>query len=324
MRDDFAYLKSNFIEHVAFSVPNATRLAVMLCMHLNRKSSTAEVSEDQLAWELGIDHRSVRRQIGALAKRKLLSIDRRGRCNVYRIALPSDYRPLLNRVKDEREAGNNCLQNSGHECPASDIETPDNFVRYFGHGCPLSDHEIPDIRVQNSGHGCPPNPYIEPIPPIVPQNASDDHANFEWSAFERVWQFDTDDRRTAAKRSFEGLSGPERRLAIDRAPAYLRRCADLCRKRRHASRWLRDKGFLDTALSRPPPKAQRLPSEPITTERGIFIRISSEQWRAWSRVDGNIPALNTKFGVGCYKPSEWPPGMASPAAQPANVAERQP
>ncbi len=75
MRDEFAYLKSNFIEHVAFSAPSATRLAVMLAMHLNRKSSTAEVSEELLAWELGIDQRSVRRQISELVKRQLRCSD---------------------------------------------------------------------------------------------------------------------------------------------------------------------------------------------------------------------------------------------------------
>lgn len=304
MSDDFAYLKSNFIEHVAFSAPKATRLAVMLAMHLNRKSSTAEVSEELLAWELGVDQRSVRRQIGELVKHGLLSIDRRGRCNLYRIALPSGYRPLLNRVNEERA-------------------TAPNRNRNRGHGCPQSGDRIADIGVQNSGHGCPPNPYIEPIPPIVPQNANDDDANFAWSAFEGVWKFETDDRRTAAKRTFEGLSGSERRLAIERAPAYLRRCAERRSKRRHASRWLRDRGFLDAALSRPSPAAQRLSSEPITTERGVFVRISTDQWRAWSRVDGNIPPLNTRFGVGCYRPTEWPSGTPNePFVDGANAAER--
>jgi hypothetical protein len=113
------------------------------------------------------------------------------------------------------------------------------------------------------------------------------------------------DRRAAARREFENLSAADQRLAIEQAPFYLRRCA-AGTKRCRASRWLREKLFQDAAVSRSTPRPQQSLSEAITTERGFFIRISSPQWREWSRVEGPLPTLDTEFGIGCFKVSEWP------------------
>ena len=297
MRDEFGWLKTNWLECVAADAslpPNATRIAVMIAMHANRTTGTARVGIDLLSKEIGVTERGARKLIGALVERRHLVIATPGggaqRTNEYRIVLPTGYQPLLSRVASWRRDG---IPIHGPK--------PGTCVQGFGDKNPEQAFRKPGTCVQG-------NPTNNPLPPIIPQNANDDDANFEWSAFEAVWQFNADDRRSAASRAFGGLSGPDRRLAIERAPAYLRRCAERGTQRRHASRWLRDQGFLDATLSRLTPLAPRHPSEPIVSERGVFIRISSPQWREWSRADGCLQALNTQFGVGCYRPTEWPWG----------------
>lgn len=334
MADEFARLKFDWIECVASDAAlpaNVSRLAIMICMHLNRKTISSRVGLDLLAMELGMSKRGVQKLVEALEKRGHVDVSRGGgghAVSEYRPKLPIGYRPLLERVKEARQQSFSEASRGEQEFTSNKTGRGEQaFASNGNRGEPA--FTSPDATEVNACSERGEQAFTQTlnrthIPLKSPKTARDGDANFEWSAFEAAWRFNADDRRTAAKKSFEGLSGAERRLAIERAPAYSFRCADRGSKRRHASRWLRDKGFLDSSLSYPQPKARRLPSEPITTERGVFVRISSDQWRAWSRVDGNIPPLDTKFGVGCYRPSEWPPGMGSPVAQLASVPEPQP
>ncbi|MBM3578984.1 MAG: hypothetical protein FJX40_15380 [Alphaproteobacteria bacterium] len=348
MADEFARLKFDWIECVASDAEmpaNASRLAIMICMHLNRRTGSSRVGLDLLAMELGMSKRGIQKLVEALERHGHIEISRGGggrAVSEYRPKLPIGYRPLLERIRVAREKAFTEASRGEHAFTSNKTERGERaftskgergeraFTSKGERGEPA--FTSPDATEVNGcserGERAFTQTLIRTLLPLKsPKDANDDDANFEWSAFEAVWQFEMNDRRCAAKKSFEGLSESDRRLAIERAPAYLRKCAERGSKRRHASRWLRDKGFLDAALSRPSPAAQRLASEPITTERGVFIRISTDQWRAWSRADGNIPPLNTKFGVGCYRPSEWPPGehgLTSPAPKAVEAAEHQP
>ena len=310
MRDDFAWLKTNWLECVANDAevpPNASRFAIMICMHLNRRTRSARVSLDLLAMELRMSKRWLLRVVDVMERRGHIEVSRGGggrAVNEYRLKLPIDYRPLLERIKEDREKSFS-EASRGELAFTSVVPGEVNDCSERG--------ELAFTQTHNITH----------IPLKSPKNAYDDDVNFAWYAFEAVWQFEMNDRRTAAQKSFEGLTASERRLAIERASAYLRLCTERGSKRRHASRWLRDRGFLDPALSRSSPAAQRLPSEPITTERGVFIRISTDQWRAWSRVDGRLQALDTKFGVGCWRSSEWPPGIDFHAARSVDKVNSQ-
>jgi hypothetical protein len=297
MGDRFTALKFQWLERIAadFELPaSATRLAVALNKHLNRKTWDAFPAVATLARAIGMTERRVQGLLQELVKHGHLTIESGGGRHA-----TNRYRPVFTdadscaRPLDQKrpEKSSNFLPSSGRRNPE-------------GHFA-VSSRKNPKLAASKPRNPVHPNPYIEPCTPKIPTDTSCDDAHTAWRAFESAWRFDMSDRRGAARREFGNLSAAEKRLAIEQAPAYLRRCADGT-KRCRASRWLREKLFQDAAVSPLTPRVQRSLSEAIATERGFFIRISSPQWREWSRVEGPLPTLNTEFGIGCFKMSEWP------------------
>jgi hypothetical protein len=302
MGDKFTALKFRWLEGIAADpeLPaSAARLAIALNKHLNRKTWDAFPAVATLARAIRMTERRVQTLLQDLVKRGHLTIEAGGGRHA-----TNRYRPIFKdadscaRPLDQKrpEKSSNFLPSSGRRNPEA----------HFG----VSSRKNPKFAATKPRNHFHPNPYIEPCTPKVPTGTLCDDAHSAWRSFESAWRFDMSDRRAAAKREFENLSAAERRLAIERAPTYLRSCAD-GRKRCRASRWLREKLFQDATVSPLTPRVQRSLSEAIATERGFFIRISSPQWREWSRIEGPLPTLSTEFGIGCFRPSEWPIGMSA-------------
>jgi hypothetical protein len=298
MGDKFTALKFRWLEGIAADpeLPaSAARLAIALNKHLNRKTWDAFPAVATLARAIRMTERRVQTLLQDLVKRGHLTIEAGGGRHA-----TNRYRPILKdadpcpRLFDRKrpEKSSNILLGTERQNPEANYRVSRRKTL-----------KRAALKPRNQFH---PNPYIEPCTPKVPTDTSSADASSAWQAFESAWRFDVSDRRAAARREFENLSAAEKRLAIEHAPTYLRRCAN-GRKRCRASRWLREKLFQDIAVSPLTPRVQRGLSETIATERGFFIRISSPQWREWSRVGGPLPTLDTEFGIGCFRPSEWPP-----------------
>jgi hypothetical protein len=315
MGDKFTALKFQWLEGIAADIElpaSATRLAAALNKHLNRKTWDAFPAVATLARAIGMTERRVQGLLQDLVNHGHLTIETGGG------------RHATNRYRPVFEDADSCAPSLDQKRWAKSSNSVSSAGRrnpegHFG----VSSRKTQKLAASKPRNQVHPNPYIEPCTPKVPTDASCDDAHSAWRAFELAWRFDMSDRRAAARREFENLSAADQRLAIEQAPFYLRRCASGA-KRCRASRWLREKLFQDAAVSQSEPRPQRSLSEAIPTDRGFFIRISSPQWREWSRVEGPLPTLNTEFGIGCFRPSEWPIGMDASAEPFLATTERSP
>jgi hypothetical protein len=232
MRDEFAWLKSNWLEAVASDATlteSAARLAVMIAMHLNRKTGTAQVSIGLLAWELKKDERNVRKLIEQLLARGLLKATGgrgRGVSRVYQPMLPSGYRPLLERVAERSKKEGVMAEDAGRNRPLSADQKAGDFI-------------------QNTGRNHPPNPLKNPYTRAHARGGAAEGSKgsrWTWAEFELSWKNPLGGDRDAAQEAFEGLSPFERILVIGFVEAGRERAAERGSDPCGPLQWL-DEGF---------------------------------------------------------------------------------
>jgi len=299
MRDEFAWLKSNWLEAVAFDATlteSAARLAVMIAMHLNRKTGTAQVSIGLLAWELKKDERNVRKLIEQLLARGLLKATGgrgRGVSRVYQPMLPSGYRPLLERIAERSKKEGVTAEDTGRNRPLSADQKAGDFI-------------------QNTGRNRPLNPYKYPFTRIHARDGAAEASKgcrWTWEQFERVWRLPIEGEREAAERAFEGLAPAERVLAIGYVCADRESAEAKGREPRSALAYLFERGW--HALV------------PAIRPGNIRVSQGSVPFEVWDSVWRVIKGkgLPTDRRGGWLVESELPRGFALP---PLATADRAP
>lgn len=301
-QNDFYAFTKNWLECVANNDKlshAACRVAIMIAMHCNSATRDARVGLAALAAETGLTEKGVRGIVQILAKRGLLGISPGGGpkiTNIYSPLLPPGYVPLLKRPREER------------------------FKPSPG-GEGLSEITLTRQGEQPSpgGEG---NPLYEPFNPQSPQKSNGEDASSSWAAFIAVWPLKADEKWVAANRLFDGLSAVERRLAIDNAPVYLKRCADQGKEPWSHRQWLREKGWVAEAKT-----ATSQPGTLVACD--IWVPADLPEGRAWTRVwratKGKSPPVDAKGGWRFA--SRWPPegcGDCSASERPAIAIDHGP
>lgn len=290
MRDEFAWLKTNWLECVASDAtlqPNTTRLAVMIAMHLNRQSKTAQVSMGLLAEELGIDERSARRLIGPLEARGLLGVSRRpgrGAASVFSLKLPTDYRPLLERIRETRRKPDDRIL-PGQDCPSNGDGKTDNPVR-------------------KGGQNCPSNPLMNPYTRTPARGAAVETSKgyrWGWPEFGLAWGVPIEGDRESAESAFEELSPAERVLAIGFVAAGRERAARREDEPCGAAEWLAERRWRPLVPTHRPGK--------FRLAEGSLGFVA---WSAVRAVTGHPPLTIGKLGH-AFAEAELPAGFAPPA-----------
>ena len=294
MSSDFYIFKSKWLECIGgdLDLPDsACRLALAIGRFLNSESADAWPSIATLANRTGHTERNIQRILKMLVQRGYLTISNGGGRGATNLLRP--------RMKGDSDLGEASRHRADYvKKPRPQSWGLDEKPRPQSH--PFT-YKNGDSTVAKTPTVERPKPNEGTLTSLPSKFAPAVVSSFD--EFERRWNWQPTESRGAARRAFDEVVSAEQQRAIDAVPSYVRECA-LGGERLSASRWLRGRCYLNLT----PIALSSRTAGPIVTEHGVFVRISSAQWSAWRAAEGQLESVNTAFGVGCYRPTEWPPG----------------
>jgi len=160
-------------------------------------------------------------------------------------------------------------------------------------------------NIPNTNSNLPPNPHAQ-----APT----------WAEFEAIWPWSETEPRDAAGAVWKRLGDAAKASALKSVSIFLAAVDEQQHKRPHARTYLRERrwtGLRDRA--RPAVVAARPRETPQDPARGFFLRIGSEQLKAWQAHElRSNPKFRFAFvrveglGQGVWRASEYPPTATGP------------